>query len=332
MKKNISMLLAVTILISCFGQLYSVKSYAFSEYNNVLQTDTACDKYTINFELPAEKLIENYSQAELQTYEDTVVLSHNAIAAENAKEFVQSLNLPQHGLEFIYESCISELDDISQATDYILKSYTVRVPKNSLYQGEAAIAQDTVPFEDLTYYGSYGGRDFYYYYYSESAHSTEYKRVSSRLGQWFSNMVDLILCFADANITVPVTLLKQTMGAPSGYTPNSQAYAEFYFNVNIMSRGIYTKYTTLLPTPHTTYDQVTSGQIGHLYPFVVFHPVDSPTYNGTYNLELGYQGPVYTPNFSNKDVQLEEAWMAFNGSIGNWHKKVMNYQSSYYWG
>lgn len=256
---------------------------------------------------------------------ETVVIAHNQEAANTAKEYVQSLNLQDVGLEFIEKSCLKELDRLSECDDFTLTSYTVLVPEGAL-----SSRTRSVPFKDLTYYGTYAGRDFYFYYYSETRGTINYKKTTPRAKQWFQNVVDLVLCFADAKTTVPLTLVKQAMGNPYGYVPKDAAYCEYGFNVNIRTRGIYTNYTTLLPTPHTTYEEVCSGQIGHLYPGVVYYPVESPKYKYSYSIDLGYQGAVYTPYFHDKNQQLKDAYSGFNGA--SIHRKVMAYKSSYYWG
>lgn len=324
MKKYLSILLSCAVILNI-----SAPALAFDAGGKSVASEEIpdCDKYKITFDLPVEELKNGYSARELEEYETTVVKNHNEQVAEQAKDFVLSLGLADANLDFIEDSCLQELDEIANVTDYLLTSYTVRVPKGAL-SSEASL-NSTAPLDSLTYYGTYANRDFYYYYFSESTGSTEYKKTTSQCKLWAQNLLDLVLCFADAGITVPYTYVKQAMGNPIGYTPNDKAYSSFYFNVNITSRGIYTEYRTL-PSMTVTYQQVTSGQIGHLYPFVIYHPVQSPTYLGSYNIELGYQGAVYTPNFKDKDKQLKEAYNAFIGGV-EYHYKVMDYKRSYYW-
>lgn len=282
--------------------------------------DIAVDKYTINFDMPMQLANGEMTASE----EAAVVAAHNQAATVEAKEYVRDLNLQDAGLEFIETSCLNELDRLAECDDFVLTSYTVRVPAGALSSNKS------VPFEDLSYYGEYAGIDFYYYYYSEASGTRSYEKTTSKARQWFQNLVDLILCFADAEITVPITLVKQEMGNPYGYVPNTKAYCKYGFNVNIETRGIYTKYTTLLPTPHTTYEEVSSGQIGHLYPGIIYFPVQSPEYDYSYSIDLGYKGAVYTPYYKDKDRQLKDAFNGLNGAYI--HRKVMDYPSSYYWG
>lgn len=311
-KKIVSILLVVSMIIST-----SISALAVENEIPKQEDQMEYNKFTISFALPEERLAENSTQSEISNYERTIVATHNANAAEQAKDFVLSLNLPAFNLDFIESSCLRELNEITNSTDFILTSYTVRVPKG-------AMQSRSVPFDDLTYYGSYGGRDFYFYYYSETKGTTQYKKTSKRMIDWFSNIVDLVLCFASAEFTVPLTIVRQQTGYD--YTLNNEAYAEYFFDVNIESRGIYALYN------NSRYEEVTSGQIGHLYPYIVYYPLQRPEMPGSISIDFGYQGPVYTTNFSNRDVQLKNAWMAYNGSIGNWHLKVMDYKSSYYWG
>lgn len=332
MKKIVSLMFVFCIIFNIAGSAFAANDIYMQ--NEVLEVydenefdNESYDKYTITFDELPEALDVDYSQDELANYENTIVLNHNKEATEKAKDYVHSLNLSDVNLEFIEASCLNELNDLSNISNFALESYTVLVPAGAL---NASSNKKDVSFDKLTYYGTYANRDFYTYVYSETSGSTEYKKTSNKLEQWFKNTVDLFLCFCDAEVTVPITLVRQMMNCPSNYVPKKAAYLEYYFNVNIRTRGIYTKYTTLLPKPHTTYEQVTSGQSGKLYPFVIIHPCDSPKYKGSYNVELGYKKTVYTPYYSNKDHQLKEAYAAFSGG-SKIHRKIMSYSSSYYW-
>lgn len=288
--------------------------------------EVSYDRYTITFDLPLQQLSLTRTDADVLQYEQDVVLPHNQRAAKTASEYVKSLGLSSHNLSFIEESCLSELDAISGDSDYVLTSYTVLVPQGGL---STQSNYDTMPLSELSYYGTYANQDFYFYTFSESEQSTEYKRVSNRMQAFFDSLINLFLCFGPAEVTVPATILKSEF--PTGYTPNSQAYCEYYFNVNIRTRGIYTKYY-VASTGSYRYDMVTSQQYGHLYPFLIYHPVDSPTYKGAYVYDLGWQGAAHTPHYSDKDWQLQNAYNVFHGSLINVNQKVMDYSTSYYWG
>lgn len=271
MKRSVCLLLAITT----FMEIVIPSAAATSLEDNLkgsavtsVEEKVDCDKYTITFDKPEILKITTDTNSKLNSDEVTkkVILEHNKNVTLEAKDFVLSLKLPEVNLEFIEASCLNELDEMSKFTDFVITSYTVLVPTGALKARERS-----VPFENLTYYGKYAGINFYFYYYSETGGTVNYKKTSKKANQWFNNLVDLVLCFADAEITVPITLVKQATGNPS-------AYCEYGFNVNIRTRGIYTKYTTLLPSPHTTYEEVYSGQIGHLYPGIVYYPVQSPQY------------------------------------------------------
>lgn len=327
-KRVISLLLALVMCLSLCTNVFAMEK-PVNEID-LSSDDIPCDKYTITFDLPQAKLPADFSKDDLISYEKNIVLPHNQCSAQKAIEYVESLHLPDYNLAFIEESCLAELETISIASDYVLTSYTVLVPVGALSTPAVASSNShgTMPLADLTYYGTYANRDFYYYTFSESTTSTEYKRTSNRMVAYFNQLIDLVLCFLDVDITVPVTLIRN--GLPSGYTPNSSAYCEYYFNVNTRTRGIYTKYYVISSGTYR-YDMVTSQQYGHLYPFIVYHPVDSPRYNGSYDIELGWQGVAHTPNYSNKTWQLQHAYNVFQGSTSNVHQRVMDYPWSYYW-
>lgn len=52
------------------------------------------------------------------------------------------------------------------------------------------------------------------------------------------------------------------------------------------------------------------------YPYMLFHPVDSPDYKEYYGKRFGYSGNVYSRKYKNSASKLcEEAWQVFYGSL-----------------
>lgn len=334
-KRALSFFLTLIMAFQCCNFAFAISTDDTTKYDQPEEGDTTnevdCNKFTITFEhTPKDYLSARGDSIMLNSFPtskqyEAATLAHNADATNEAKRFVESLNLSESDYGFIEESCISQLDDLSKNSNFALTSYSVLVPKSL-----NSTNNKHVPFEDLTYYGTYAGNDYYYYFYSEVDGTVNYRKTSTRAKEWFKRTVELILCFGDARITVPYTLVLQSMNNPYGYEPNSKAYCDYCFNVNIRTRGIYTKHTAI-PSMKTVYSEVTSGQIGQLYPGIVYYPVESPKYNVSYSINLGYRGNVYTPFFKDKDTQLREANNANLGGISI-HRKVMDYPSSYYWG
>ena len=61
---------------------------------------------------------------------------------------------------------------------------------------------------------------------------------------------------------------------------------------------------------------VTSQQYAETYPYMIFHPVDSPDYKEYYGKRFGYSGNVYSRKYKNSASKLcEEAWQVFYGSL-----------------
>ena len=297
-------------------------------YLQNLSSDSLYDRYTITFTLPEETLSNNYSLAELNLFEKTVVQTHNENAVNQAKDYLYSLNLADSGFELIEESCLMELEEMKDDTNYMLESYTIKVPKiNESIQNKPAATDEQVPPAWLTYYGTYANTDFYFYFFSEAEKTTQFKKVSNGMEDWFKNLAELVLCFADVEVGVSSALIKSVMQATIGYTPTSNAYAEYYFDVLTDTRGIYAFHNAVVG-----YDVVTTQQRAALYPYVVYYPVQRPQYQGSYNVEIGFSGMVYTPKFDDTEYQLKRAYQhLFLSASVDPDDDIMVYLPNHFW-
>jgi hypothetical protein len=200
--------------------------------------------------------------------------------------------------------------------DAQLTSYTVYTPNRS---SEATLSSS--PSEsDLTYFGSYGGRKFYFFYPSSAGVKTNIQKQSttSKLQSWINNILGCTMVFADIEVSALWSSFQLSMGAPDNYIVQSGAFTQSFCNLTMYTRGIYTQYG------NGDYDMLTSQQFCNVYPYMVFHPVDSPNYAGSYNKDYGFQGQVFSPKYKNSTTSLcKEAWQLFNGTwILNAHDRV----------
>lgn len=256
-------------------------------------------KYTISFPSTTELHALNASSATATEKERNL---SNALVA---KEYVTSLNLTSSGWECIEQACLRQLDTLASEPDGILISYSVMLPLSS-----DTSVQPTAT--SIANYGTYSGIQFYSNTYS--SYTKEYKKNSitarDKIKSWGSGALDLVLCFASAKITVPFTIVRTAMSAPSSYTVTDEAYIEYYFNLNSNCRGIYSK------NANGTYRMLTSSETGTVAPAVLFHPVD-PNYPTLISRNLSKKA-VSTSNYDNKNWQLQVAYHQYsNNAYGN---------------
>lgn len=198
-----------------------------------------------------------------------------------------------------------------EESDGILTSYTVLVPK--------------VQSRSMNYYGSKNSVDFYYDWYS--SYSKEYKKNklsgSKNMKQWVDGAINLVMCFADAKVTVPWTIFQSLMGAPSKYSIKDSAYTENYFNLSAKCRGLYAKKNNSLKL-------IFSSETGKAAPFSIFHPVDT-NYSGAYTYNNSPK-TVSTKDFNNKDRQLTIAYnWYYHGYSSPLYHKLSEVAPSYIW-
>lgn len=283
----------------------------FQEYINSIS-----NSYTITFDESDQSQDILYSNVSAQsTSNDTE--TYNEKAAKKATDFVKSLNLSEKGYQEIETFCLEELASYAKMEDATLVSYTVHVPKETSVQAAK-------PPAGYFFFGSYGGRDFYFYYPSTGTIKTNIKKESTKstLQKWVSGSVNLLMSYASIKVSVPWTIFQTILGTPSGYTIKNGAHVDHYCNVNIHTRGIYTLYG------NGKYSMVTSQQFGDVYPYAVFHPCDSPKYAGSYNKDFGYKGQVFSPKYKQSTQNLsKEAWQVFNGAVGIGKHDKINTQS-----
>ena len=280
--------------------------------------DTYADSFKITFEresvpeLSTDSMSRNSSSVDYDEAQKTIALEHNARVAEQAKEFVRSLNLSEKNFGYIEEFCLAELDYYSTMEDAQLISYTVHTPKQN-----SGVNRSSPSESDLMYFGTYQARDFYFFYPSEAETTTNVKRQSTKsvLQNWAKALLGVLLSYnGGGSETVSVTTLWSDImsisSLPQNYVVKDNAYAESYCDVVVHTRGIYTQFG------NGDYEMLTSQQFGEVYPFVNFYPVDRPTYPGCISYDYGYEGIVTSPRYNAGTSALcQEAWQKFYGSL-----------------
>lgn len=268
-----------------------------------------CDSYTITFEDELSLSEDNavsVSSLENEANSKENVKSHNELAAQEAIEYVDKLNLSEKGWETIENTCIDELNYYATLDEAKLLSYTVHVPKSN-----ASISASSPP-SGYFYFGEYGGKTFYFYYPSDAGFVTNVckETSTSNLQKWVNSALTLYTIFGPTKTATAWSVIQLLMGVSSNYTVRNGAFLESYCNVQVKTRGIYTLYG------NGSYQMVTSQQFGSVFPYVVFHPCDPPKYNGAFSKDYGYQGQVFSPKYKNTTTDLcKEAWQAYNGAV-----------------
>lgn len=191
-----------------------------------------------------------------------------------AKLFVEELDLPSKGYEYIEEACLNELEAYSNQ-GAILESYTVLVPK----------ARDT-----QSYFGTYGTHDFYYGYTSRA--DVRYDIQSGTKGenlnmweQWASAAVDIILTFVETTVA---SYTWSAFSTVSGITDLGDVHNEAYFHFvtrynNLKTRTIYREDNGVMVPCY-------QDQIGDVDIESYFCPVDIDDGNAEQLQPFGYSG------------------------------------------
>lgn len=233
---------------------------------------------------------------------------------EAAKDFVTSLDLQEKGYGYIEESCLKQLEDFDENGGIELKSYTVLVPQDNK--------------SSMNVLGTYNGRTFYYDWYS--SYDAEYAQERScsdydTLDQWQQGTIDLILCFIDARITVPYTIISN-MSDMLGYEVHMGAFVESGALLDARCRGVYVENLS----GAGGYTMVTSGEAGHAQPFIRFHPV-KVGYPNIVSADFEIRS-VSTTNFYNIDWVLEDAdiWLRL-GSGNTLRRSLIDYPALIEW-
>lgn len=265
--------------------------------------ETASTTYTIEFP----------SAEDIQAVQNEAVISdeaRNAMNTKAAKDYVTGLNLSESGWECIETACLEQIDALAAETDGVLTSYTVYVPEsdNSMIPASAPARAKTA----IAKFGTYSGVQFYSNIYSE--YTKEYEETPytnrTKIKQWTSGALDLVLCFAAPVVTVPITIVRNAINMPSSYKIRDAAYFDYYFNLTSTCRGIYTK------NANGTYRMLTSSETGKVAPGIVFHPVDG-AYETTYSINLDKKF-IKTSNYDNKNWQMQVAYHQYeNNAYGN---------------
>ena len=328
MKKTISFLLALVILsysipaMASEGDHFPMDAIAKEEGNmvddslydeNGKPSDLYFEANTISFsETVLPESISTLDATSAEDAQKAIALAHNQDVAKQAREYVQSLNLTQRGLSHIEKACLDELDYYMSLEDGQLLSYTVYTPKSTSTTA-------SVP-SDLLYFGTFGGRDFYYNVPASALVQSNVEKEDfwDTLVAWSEYLIDLYLIFSQIEAITVWSDVLSAMNAPTGYTVREGAFVQSFANLNIYTRYIYTVYGA------GSYEPVTSQQFCEVYPYAVFHPVDSPLFDGSYNIEHGYRGQAYSPKYRNSKEELCK--QAFQVYFGAWdpsaHDKI----------
>lgn len=323
-EKLLSLALALVMCLSLCVPAFAVDLPNLMDFNASLDsTSTPQDEYYVQdfisqnevahkIEFSEDALPENDVNsltADSESYEEEqkeLAKAHNIGAVQQAREFVQSLNLADSGYGYIEDSCLEELDGYMAMEDAKLTSYTVYTPKT------APTMRSSPSASDMTYFGSYNSRDFYFFYPSSAGVQSNIQKQStqSQLQNWVKNVIGCTLQFDDVTQNVAWSVFQLLMGAPTNYTVHNSAFTESYCNLTTYTRGIYTL------GGNNTYQLLTSQQFCSVYPYMVFHPVDSPKYNGAYPKDFGYQGQAFSPKYKYSTAALcQEAWQVFYGAV-----------------
>lgn len=237
-----------------------------------------------------------------------LALAHNARATRKAKEYVLSLNLEANGYGYIEDFCLSELERYATMEDAQLLSYTVYTPK----ENECAFLKGAnLKSSNYNYFGSYNGRDFYFFYPSSAVINSNIQKQSTKakLQKWVNNIISCTLQFKNIEVNAAWSVFQFMMGAPANYIVHDSAFTESYCNLRTYTRGIYTI------GGQNSYQMQTSQQFCNVYPYIAFHPVDPLNYDPIYPHDFGYQGVVYSPKFNKSTTELcQEAWQVFYGT------------------
>lgn len=304
LKRISAMIFAVALVISLVPTTMAVDGTEDDEFSEFLtnvnsntiyfeETDSSEDNLAVASATDADE-----EQWDKQQRADAK--RHNEEVIQKAKEYVWSLDLQSKGLGFIENSCIEELESYEGMDDGQILSYTVYTPKS-----------DSPSIDDLTYLGTHQARKFYTYFPSSMETKSNIKKdTRSTLQKWADQVVSCFLVFQSVEVNAGWYVFQNMMGAPKDYTVKSAAFTESYCNLNIHTRGVYTQYG------NGDYDMVTSQQYAETYPYMIFHPVDSPDYKEYYGKRFGYSGNVYSRKYKNSASKLcEEAWQVFYGSL-----------------
>lgn len=266
------------------------------------------NRFTI--QLPGKNAETDIAPATLNS--DIAVSQHQENVAA-ARDFVYSLNLDESGHTETKESCLTLLNDLEKQENTTLTSFSVLVPKSTE--------------ETYTYYGTYATRDFYYKFFADYEEELEVNSTKgdSKLQQWFNALMDLSMCFMSAEITVPITLVKAAINAPSNYTIKSNAYTDYYFYIKARPREIY----------HETNDGRKIfggyGERGSAQLFMIFHPVDSTTFSEkAIVIDEFNEYQVATKNFFDEDATMKDAYdYAVLGKITNPYRYLHDNEGSH---
>ena len=171
-----------------------------------------------------------------------------------AEEYVYSLELSKQGYKCIENACLAQLSFLEDQ-NCLLTSYTVLTPKSGTPR----------------LYGTYNSKKFYYEWYS--SYSTRFEKnvipYSSKLQKWASGALDLVLCFANAEITVPFTLIKNVSDYPSDYIVKSPDSADYNADIDATCRALYVDKSNS-STPD--YKLLAEDESGSVVPYIDFHP------------------------------------------------------------
>lgn len=246
----------ICFIAMCTLVLSSVTT-VFANENNASPSTSA--KTTTEFD------IDNYELYTIDFSTSPTTKSNSESNVDKAIQYVKSLNLPDKGFTYIEESCLAELKGYA-SDDVKLTSYTVLVPIS--------------PTATKTFFGSYGGYDFYYDTTSfssfEKRHEGKTRQdVTTRWAQWMKGTFELVATLVTDNFDIPYAVIGAVLGIFEPSQISYEAYLEYYCtygsdlnNNRVKTRSIYRK-------SGSTYRLAYQDQSGPVTVDLIFHSNDA---------------------------------------------------------
>lgn len=231
------------------------------------------------------------------------IRNHNIKAVAKAKEYVQSLNLSESGLEYIEDACLAELDTYKTSEDTELTSYTVFTPDNSV-----GLSRSSLP-SNMYKYGTYNNVDFYFYYPAEATVNVHKDLTDqTKLQKWINNMVNIGISCLSTELSVTFAACNALWGMPSGYSVHNGEFTQAYAIVKV-----YTRHIGAL-SGNGNWIDLTSQQYGNVWLYFCYH-TNNTSGQKVYTTDLGFVGQCFSPRYQLGPQELcYEAWQVYMGS------------------
>lgn len=338
MKRNKNILCLSLAIYLCIS--LTVPAFAIDEINaepctvSEFQSDEIVDRmakmsnaHTIEFErsiVPQMYSINSEEDTSTAGTEKAVNKAHNEEAVQQAKELLDSLNLSESGYRFIEEACLQELNYYMEQDDMQLRSYTIFVPKENY---EVAVPASTPSDSELSYFGTYNAKNFYFYYPSMAEVDSKIVKQTSKsdIQNWVSGIVDFFTIFGSVQVQFAWKFFQNRMNVSDNYEVHNGAFLESYCILHMHTRCIYAK------GGNNSNILLSSQQFCEVFPYTVLHTGDTscPTVTENY----GYAGQVFSSKFKNDTSKLcMEAWQIYYGTVvlDRYNKINTNQTKSYF--